>query len=86
MPTVKIQDSDGKEQMIIAPAVIGLGIARDTYTAKIVATTKEESDKVVRATIKYFVDNHLDIFVEEVNQMLQVAMYGVEKTMKGSKE
>lgn len=66
MPTVKIQDSDGKEQMIIAPAVIGLGIAKDTYTAKIVATDPKEVDRVVRATIKYFFDQYRDQLEEAV--------------------
>lgn len=82
MPTVKIQDSDGKEQMIIAPAVIGLGIAKDTYTAKIVATTQEEADKVVRATIKYFLDEHTGVFAEEVRRMIEFGMYGGQKPTK----
>lgn len=76
MPTVKIQDSDGKEQMIIAPAVIGLGIAGDTYTAKIVATTQEEADKVVQATIKYFYDNHADVFTREIIKMIRKSFFG----------
>ena len=73
MPQVKVQDSDGREQIIIAPAVIGLGIAKetDTYVVKIVATTQEEADKLVVATVKYLFENHSKVFSEEILKIIR---------------
>ena len=71
MPCVRIQDSDGKEQFIIGDAVIGIGITKDVYLAKIVSREVKDLPRVIRATIKYFSDkypNELKEAIEKLNE------------------
>lgn len=62
MPTVKIQDSDGKEKALIGKAVLGVSTNGKEYVANMVCQELSGIFDVVKATLTYFNDKYPEDF------------------------
>lgn len=82
MPQIKLQNSDGQEHRIIAPAVFGLGVAKETDTCvvKMFSTCQEETDRFVVATVRYLFENHTEVFAEEIRKLIRESLFSERKS------